>query len=226
MLTMIKENNHVISKLDTEFMRLTDSLCGLLASEGIHFSSYLPGLPLFSKLPEENKMKAISSLQFQYDLCMEQISEGYVLKDSPSFTWRALRKLGYVPTSDLFEKIRDDHVIEVYSADSVQVFRNLNFFEYCSYTFEEIHSLEWFNLFDRPQAITEKIIAATAKLFSGERRDIFDPQVPVHIVRETQSAELLSMEFKVEMLGPLFDNRRPVAIISLETVNLIPTPSA
>lgn len=212
-------------ELETRFMRLANATCDLLSQEGVRFRSYLPGLPYFTLLSQEQKERVVKAMQFQYDLYMEHVAEGYKLKDSPSLTWRALRKFGYVPTSDLFEKIRDHHVIEVYSSESVQIFRNLNFFQYCSYTFEEIHSLEWFNLFERPVTISSQILEATKKLFTGERRDNFDPQVPMHIVRETQSIDLLQMEFKVDILGPLFENRRPSAIISLETVNLINPPT-
>ncbi|MNL45597.1 hypothetical protein D3C87_1682560 [compost metagenome] len=143
------------------------------------------------------------------------------MKDSPSFTWRALRKLGYTPTSDLFEQITDDHVIEVYSKDSVQVFRNLNFFQFCSYTFEEILSLEWWNLFDRSEAMSQKIFDATVKVFSGECRVNFDPEVPNHFVRETQSADRLTMEFTMQLIGPLFQNKEPRAVICLEKVRLL-----
>ncbi len=202
-------------------MELADALCFLLAKEGIHRNAYSEGLPHFSKLSNDHKLKAINHLQFYYDLCMEQVSEGYALKDSPSFTWRALKALGYTPTSDLFEKMKDHHVVEIYSSEGVQVFRSLTFFKHCSYTFEEIHSLEWWTLFDRPAEISQTILDATVKIFTGATKDIFDPGVPAHLVKETQSEERLLNTFKMDWIGPLFHHKRAEAVICLETINLI-----
>ena len=51
----------------------------------------------------------------------EHLAEGFELRDSPSFTWRAFAKLGLTPTADLFTRIKQDDIIEIHSVEGVFV---------------------------------------------------------------------------------------------------------
>lgn len=201
---------------DEKFKSLAQRLSMLLATEGIYIKGYLEGLPYFSRLTEEKKKSVNQSLSFYCELCREQMSEGYTLSDGPSFLWRALGKLGLIPRSDLFQHFDKEAVIEIYSNESVQLFRNLNFFKYCSYSLEELHAKEWWFNYDRDPKITEIIYDYAAKVFSGELKENFIPQVPVHVVKEIDSQDRLVMEVQFGVMGPLFKNKRPVAVIVTE----------
>jgi hypothetical protein len=141
------------TEFDDRFKKLTSTISRFLAHEGVFLAAYTEGLPHFSMLSMNEKKSVTDHLQFYHDLCSEQINEGYTLKDNPSFAWRAMSKLGLTPRSDLFSHLTNEHIVQIYSANNVQLFSNFRFFEICSYTLEELFSLEWWVLYERDPKI-------------------------------------------------------------------------
>ncbi|WII73758.1 hypothetical protein QJS83_07695 [Bdellovibrio sp. 22V] len=207
--------------LEEKFKTLTQKISMLLACEGVHRKPYLDGLPHFSKLTVEKKKIAVDHVQFYHDLCVEQVSDGYKIKDSLSFTWRALSKLGLAPKADLFQHLTEEHIFEIYSDENVQLFRNFNFFEFCSYTLEELHSLEWWSLFEREPHVTRQLFDYASRIFSGELTGNFKPNVENHVLRELQSTDRLVMEHRVDWMGPLLKARRPRALLIMSNARLL-----
>lgn len=195
------------------FKALSKQVSMLLSTEGIQVKAYLEGLPYFSKLTELQQAKVNKQLEFYAELCSEHINEGYKISDGSTFLWRAFRKLGLTPTSDLFQFLTDESVIEIYSDENIQLFRNLNFFTYCSYSLEELHSREWWHLYERDASVTNAIFEEGNKMFAGSIRGTYRPSMPDHIVRELASEEKLVMQVEFEAMSPLFTNRRPTAAI-------------
>lgn len=207
--------------LDNEFRVLSVEIASMLAHEGKKVRPYLAGLPYFSKLPTVRKQQIVEQLRFYRELCHSQLSEGYKLKDSQSFTWRAFRRLGLVPPSDLFNHISDDDIIEVYSRDQIQLFRNFAFFDFCSYTLEELHACEWWSLFERDIEVTQKILTETHRAFDGVEDAVFVPNVPTHQLREARSPELIAMNCEIRGMAPLYRNKRVEAIIVMEKAEIL-----
>lgn len=216
-------NPRYSSELDMRFMQVTESIASLCANEGTQVKPYKQGLPLFSKLPIERKKEVIRDVEFYEILCLEQVADGCKIKDNLSFTWRALNRLGLVPRSDLFQYMRDDHIVEIYSDQNVQLFRNFNFFDVCSYTLEELHTMEWWSLFDRDPHITKTLFKYASDIFSGVITNNFVPDLLGHQVNEASSSDKLIMEYRMDMMGPLFVQKEPRALISLERAQLIKT---
>lgn len=209
------------SRENDRFKILADRLAGILATEGITVRTYEPDLPHFSKLKEEQKQSTNHHLEFYCQLCEDHMSEGKSLQDCTTFVWRALKSLDLTPRSDLFNHFDNSSVIEIYSNENVQLFRNLNFFQYCSYTLEELHAKEWFWLFERDTMITAKLFAYAQKIFLGEINSNFVPEIPPHVVQELKSQEKLKMECNIKIAGPLFRNGQPVALIIGESTRLL-----
>ena len=209
------------SALDDRFKRLTKVVSMLLTNEGKYQRPYLDGLPHFSKLATEQITKVVEHLQFFHDLCIEHVSEGYSIKDSPSFVWRAFRRLGLTPRSDLFSQLTDEHIVEIYSNENVQLFRNFKFFEFCSYSLEELLTIEWWGLFDRDSKLTTKMYEYAAQIFNGELHENVKPALESHFVRELASQDKLAMEYSLDLVGPLYRNKRPEALIILERAKLV-----
>ena len=207
--------------LDESFKRLSKTICMLLSTEGVHIRAYRDGLPYFSKLTVQQKESVVQHLRFFHDLCLDQVGEGYKLKDSLSFTWRAFRKLGLTPPSDLFHAVTDEHIVEIYSSENVQLFRNFNFFNVCSYSLEELHSLEWWSLYRRDPKITQMMFGAAEMIFTGQIKTCFPPNLGPHVVEELSSTGKLRMEYNVDLAGPLFKNKIPQAVILLERARLL-----
>lgn len=207
--------------INDEFKKIALDISLMLRAEGKTVRPFVPGLPYFSKLSIEKKKYAIEQLRFYQDLCHSQLAEGYKINDSLSFTWRAFRKLGLVPNSDLFSHITNDDIVEIYSKDHVQLFRNFAFFDCCSYTLEELYTYEWWSLFERDEEITQKILKETHRVFSGEVEGTFVPDVPKHALREARSAERFSLSCEIRRMAPVYRNKRPDAVIVLERAEIL-----
>lgn len=201
--------------MDQEFMAMANALCGLLQNEGVSCRPYTSGLVFFKALALSKKEEVNERLRFYLELCQEQVSAGYKLSDNLSFTWRAFRKLELVPKSDLFTKVTDQDIVEIYSKDSRQLFRNLRFFDHCSYTLEELYSLEWWTLFDRESAITNKLLEAAGQVLDGTGEEHVYPDVGPHVVRELGSADRLVNVYEAKLLSPLSRGKKVEGIFTV-----------
>lgn len=210
-------------QLNEEFKSLAHGVCRMLESDGLHRKPYLDGLPYFQALSLEKKQGIVENLRFYKELCEEQISEGYKLKDNSTFVWRAFRKLGYVPRADVFNSISDEDLVEIYARDNKQLYRNFRFFECCSYTLEELYSVEWWNLYERDSAMTKKIFDAASKVMSGEIEESYVPGIEPHLLIEIRSEERKSFMQQVRLISPLKFNGCVEAILVIESAELIIT---
>lgn len=202
------------------FKEIAAQTSRLLATGGVKVKAYKDQLPYFSALDLAGKREVLTKITFYHDLCAEHVSDGHSLKDTPSFTWRALKKLGLAPTSNLFSEMREDDVIEVYSLENVQLFRNFRYFEFCSYTLEEIYCLEWWNLYQRDDDIMPKFLAFIERIVKGEYPQGVEPGLDSHVVKEAQSEEKLVMDYFLRWVGPLYEDKKIVAFIVLEEARL------
>ena len=220
-MSLLKISNYSSPQLDSQFKNLAQKLSMLLATEGIRCKPYDDGLPYFSVLDDSKKAEINQHLQFTIDLCKEQMSDGYKLSDNLTFTWRVFRKLGWAPKSDLFNNITDEDVLEIYSLDNRQLYRNLRFYDYCSYSLEALHSLEWWNLWDRDAQVVEKLFETVSKIFSGEIRETVSPGVSQHVIKEKASADKLSISYEVRYISPLAYHGQTEGVIAVQRGQLI-----
>ena len=167
-LESMQIQTEIADSLNQDFMSLTEDLSRWLAVEGKRCRPYTPGLPFFSQLPVHKRAEIVQAVRFYHELCQEQVNEGYKITDSLVFTWRALNKLGLVPRSDLFSKVTDDDILEVYDGEGRQLYRNFRFFDFCSYTMEELYTREWWELYKRDEDILAKLYEIVGRIFTGE----------------------------------------------------------
>lgn len=217
-MEILKTQDETSLMLNESFKSLAQKVCMLFATEGVHRKPYLQGLPHFEVLSLEKKQEIVRSLTFFKELCEEQVSEGYKLRDNSTFVWRAFRKLGYVPRSDVFNYLTDDNLVEIYSADNKQLYRNFKFFECCTYTLEELYSLEWWHLYERDPQETMKTFEICSKLFSGEITESFVPGLGPHFLKEINSSEKRECFMEIQLISPLKRNKQTEAIVLVETV--------
>src|SRR5271169_939861 len=88
----------------------------LLALEGKKVKPFRsPDLPVFSALTAEQKQNATDFIGMALEIFEETRAEGFKLNDSPKLLWRALRKLGWTPQSDVFDRIGENDVVNIYT---------------------------------------------------------------------------------------------------------------
>lgn len=172
------------------FRLLCEKLATTLQKERVQIKPYSdPSLPHFSRLETEQQSRVIATLADYLEICESAHAENFSLSDTPRFCWKALRRWGLVPSSDIFEKLRSLDTVEIYGDDNLQIFRNLKFFELCSYTLEELYSCEWWKLWGRDEEVTRQLFEVSVDLLSGRVPGTMSFAMGSHALWEIFSAE-------------------------------------
>jgi len=148
----------------------------------------------------------ISNLEYDKELNIYDQQEGFYLK-----RFLFLNKLH--SNYNLDEILDESDVIEVYDANHIQMYRSFNFFQYCSYSFEEIFTNEWWRLFKRSVFVTNKIIETAEKIFSQHLVDIHHVNCPDHWVEETNSKHSYGCYVQQKIMVPLLNEKNKVVAI-------------
>lgn len=180
-------------------------------------------LPLFTKLSDEAKAKVVRALGTCVKICRDTVAAGNQVGDSPALIWGALKELGLRPPSDLFGYITQNAVVEVHSSEGIQVFRNFNFYRYCSYSIEELYCGSWSYLYDRDETAATSIMDFVKGVFSGELRTTVPLSVPPHHVRERYSEGQHEVILQMQWGAPLFHDgtSAPAATIIIERIDFV-----
>ncbi|WP_413291110.1 hypothetical protein [Bdellovibrio sp. HCB337] len=208
--------------LKLRFTEISSALVDLLCIENIKTKAYRDeGLPHFSVLSTAKKIDVIDHLEVYYNLCAEHLSEGQALRDSKRFTWRALVKMGLAPFSDLLNRITEGDIVEIYGCDNTQLFRNLEFFDVCSYSIEELFCVEWYRLFQRDNKISDLIGQKVKELLDYKHPEGLEGPFPEHIVTEIFSDEKYQSKVFMKVVAPLYQNKRIAAFICIERGHVV-----
>ncbi len=109
--------------------------------------------------------------------------------------------------------IKEDDIIEIYNNESRQLYRNFRYFDFCSYSIEELYSLEWWNLFSRDANITSQLIEESQKIFSNTVDTHIFSEIREHMVTELASVDKLANSYRVRLFSPLVVNKKTEAMI-------------
>ena len=103
----------------TRFLELLDRYEAYLRSAGkkVYRSAPAEGERLFLALSFEHRQRLISRLETELAFFDEAVANGERLTDSPQLVWRYFRKTGYTPCSDIFGKITDSDIVELYGLE-------------------------------------------------------------------------------------------------------------
>jgi hypothetical protein len=113
--------------------------------------------------------------------------ENEVINDSVTteinFAKNSLKHYKLTVDDNFWKTIENDHVIEIYGTEMVQLYRSFNFFKYSGYSLLDIAVFEWFNLWERPKKIVEMLFEEVGIVFSKEI-NFKKCNIPSHILRE------------------------------------------
>ncbi len=132
-----------------------------------------------------------------------------------------IQKLGLTPPSDLFDKIKDDQIFEIYNEESVQIFRNLNFFKICSHSIDDLVSTPWWALFRRDDSVSREIFNLGSTLLSGAENRTVLPQIKSHLLEEVGSTSMLKMLVDIYVMSPLRSQYSKMFCFVAESATLI-----
>jgi hypothetical protein len=132
-----------------DFLSQLNQLAALLQSVGYKVLPYRDdSLPLYNALSQHQQKEVMKNLK-AYCLAL---SDGLLDEEEFNTTrlaWRFLVAVGYFPSEELFDTLREELYVQIYNFDQFQIFRSLSFFEHCSLSLEEIVCRPWWQVWKR-----------------------------------------------------------------------------
>lgn len=206
------------------FRRLIEKTCAYANSAGLKVvAGNSESWAHFQNLPFQRRDAAMKAAMTYHDICQAAITAGWPLSDSRMLLWASLRHFDLIPSSDLLSHVTDDIVVEVYTSDGIQLFRNMKFMELCSYTLADIFMYPWWELFERNDDLIADIGKEVTAVLSGESRKILMSQVRSHRLVEAFSQERCVVEMTFKNFSPVFTkgDPKPVGFVCTSTATLL-----
>jgi hypothetical protein len=180
--------------------------------------------PYFSAQTAEKKRDILSGMQVFVEICQLTLANGKKLDDARSLIWYGLSHLEMRFTSDLFDKITDGDIVEVYTSDNIQILRNFKFFEYTSYTIEDVYCRPWTDLFIRHDLEkASETLAVMKKMITKEISSTISLEyIGTHKIEEALSPFKYQYDYTIKYLSPLYDRgRNPLGYIMIESAKIL-----
>lgn len=198
--------------LQLHFLEISDEVSRLGQQFGVKIIPYRDSeLPHFKKLTEEKQLDVLRYLSHQRDFFLMAQLDG-LHPNSPQLVWRTLAKMGMTPQPDIFDKMTDENVVEVYHSDNTTSFKNLKFFEFISFSLEEIYCLTWMEQASISTAIYLIFIEMGARLKLGKINRTFAPRFSRYQLRE-KLGEKRIFNIRVEWISPVSIDGKQSALI-------------
>jgi hypothetical protein len=208
-----------------EFLALSNQVAEFGRSIGVEITPYRdPKLVHFTAAADSDRALALENLRLYVSICSDTIKDGASLRDTPQLTWFALRKMGYRPTSDLFSKLGDEQIVEIHNSSFQQVFRNFRFYDFCSYSLEELYSFHLNQLYHRDEKSMGYLMDYLQSLYAGKITSAIEYGGPPHLIMETQSVFKYQILDEITTIAPLYEATKsggPIATITVENAQLI-----
>ena len=166
---------------------------------------------------------------------VSQISKSFqsyndIIKDGPEPTEQErdrtirhlkdfLKKFNLKVSDDAFSDIGNDDFVEIYSSNHKQMFRSVNFFNYCSYDLASLTFMPWNELYYRQDSDTQRMIQSVTHVlanslpyYSAESAKVKD-----HILTELISEK--KFRHRIKSCSCVFENEENTTIGYLTVVN-------
>ena len=153
-------------------------------------------------LPEEVKMAVLKGFSGYLDNCEDLVGAGISLRDNYALVMHSVKKAGLYTIENVKSILTDDHIVEVYNLDHVQLFRSINFFDLCNYSLLDLLSRQWFELFERLESVTNANLDEITDVVKGGklRRMTVGP----HLLKELDSNPRGVFNFNLLYCCPVF----------------------
>jgi hypothetical protein len=117
-----------------------------------------------------------------YRNCLEMHAAGISLRDNRAFVFHSLKRANLFAVDDTTNLFTNDHMVEVYNLGNIQIFRSINFFDYCNYSLLDLLAREWMDLYERLPSITNSLFKELSSAI--EAKELRPILTPAHVMRE------------------------------------------
>lgn len=206
---------------EREFKKIAMEFCEALKVVGITTLPFRSSSNLhFSKRSKKDQKKIIAYLDLSLSVLNECILSGQDAFDNRVLLWRVFKRLGHVPQDDLFDKIHDDDLIEIYFTDHTPLFRNLKFYREFSYTVDEALCQTWYQFCRRDIVVTLKTMRFALN-FMKDGRQTKAWTIPRHYVDERGTAMELRALMLQKYLSGVHHDGKLMAVVCTSEVSIV-----
>jgi hypothetical protein len=190
-----------------DFRILLEDMAEFARLHGVVVKPYQTAeIPLYTALPQRQKLAVYKGLRAYYETMVASHASTSVLS-VPKSAGIMLAKLGLTYDADFLSTLTNEHVLEIYMSESLQVFRNLHFFTLTHYALEDICTRPWFELWERESRVTKILLEMVGQITDFKITGAISIVMPAHEVRD-QASRLKSGAILGPMtLVPLFDKQ-------------------
>lgn len=221
-MTIPKEISTIPPELSFNlFAELLDRYAEIAAIAGMKAQRSKPeqARKMFLDLPDLSKQRLMNRLMTDVSIFEEAQAAEESLKDGRLLLWRYFKKNKITPLPDLFDKISETDLIQVYSPEQYFLFASLNFFDHLSCTLEQIFYGKWNQMTRREPQIIRQIVNAYGQILSGEIRKTVDIGNPWHLVEEVGTEMLLKFWLRIKWISPAYAGQELANIIVIAAVS-------
>lgn len=203
------------SNIDSEFARLCEQFCEYLKKYNIKIRPYHNvSVSEFAQLSADEKVRVLEQVKMTLEVYADVESHGEQLNSSPKLLWRAFSKLKLTPSSDVFDKMEKGDVIVVYSLDHRQIFRNLEYFETVSATFEEISTRPWWEIHTYPEAVSGEFAKLPEMIAAGHIQQTIPFSVPPYPVLDALGVDQIKAMITMKWMSPVRSGETIVGLMT------------
>lgn len=201
-----------------KFRALCEEVSTMLEKEGWSVRPYaLESLPYFQQLSAAEQVQATELLSQYVDICRTVYSAGRRIKDMPFLVQTALKYYGFEVSQGVLDQLENvkGRIVEFYSPNHTQFFRSFNFFEFCSYTIEDIFCRAWISLYSREEEVALRLLEQVNYVLSGK---VSHPVIITEVqkLQERVSLERLQVYMTRIYMEPLVKDGNVEGLIAIE----------
>lgn len=121
-----------------------------------------------------------------------------------SFKW-ALRKADLdLADPNFCDYVEEEDIIEIYSAQGVQLYRSWSCYRLCSYSVLELKLYDWDTLYQRPSWVAKTLWEMMPRLFEPGQKTIAY-NIPEYVMTERLQKHNRRLLFRMKYASPLVD---------------------
>ncbi|MEZ0390714.1 MAG: hypothetical protein ACAH59_00765 [Pseudobdellovibrionaceae bacterium] len=220
--------------LEASIVQSLERVASLIRGRGYPCqASSKPALVRLPMLSSEQKHQVLHQLQVLEQIIFAKEPEAPPVEkgehSEKNIVEQALDFYNLEIRDDFWSRVKSNEVIEIYNQNQIQIFRTLNFFNYCGYSLLDLLTNEWYTLWQRPSTILEALKTKAEEVFSGVTSGAQALNLSNHLVLEIFNSEKdefflpRSMLIEFGILCPLYRRDLPIvqgALITSSVSNL------
>ncbi len=204
---------------DLDFFARLKNFSNLVGKFDVEIEPYSrTGVSKFKEMSLHGRSQTIRNFTQYADLLEGAAKNGINLRHEKEVLTYVLARVGLTASDSAMDLIEDGHIIEIYTAEHIQIFRNIEFMQYCNYSLLDLLTFTFFDLYERAALVTNKLLEASSRIFSSDI-EVLDlrSEFPHHVLRQRFAEPKAEIELDMRYLWPLFagpENRKGLLSMS------------